>query len=171
MNYFNQTSERLIYRKLEKSDIESWTEFFVDNPNLPYFGIPDVSIEEKSRLWINMQLERYKGNSFGGLASICKETGKLIGTAGISKKEIEGKTEYEVAYSLKPKYWRQGYGTEMSSTMKQFAIENNIHNRVISIIHKDNIGSIKVSERNGMRHLFDTVYKEMPCLVYGIEIT
>ena len=171
MNYYNQQSERLTYRKLEKSDKESWAEFFIDNPNLPYLGIPhDLGIEEMSPMWLEIQFERYRETDFGGLAAVCKSTGDLIGITGLLVKEIEGQTEYEVAYSLKPKYWRQGYASEMSATMKQFAIDNKVHPRVISIIHKENIGSIKVAKKNNMRVLFETEFKEMPCFVYGIEI-
>ena len=39
MDYFNQESKRLIYRKLVEGDLESWTEFFIDNDRLPYLGM------------------------------------------------------------------------------------------------------------------------------------
>lgn len=171
MDYFNQESKRLIYRKLKESDVKSWAEFFIDNPNLPFLGIPqELSLAEMPKVWIDIQFERYAESGFGGLASVCKETGELIGISGISLKEIHGQTEYEIMYALKPEYWRQGYASEMSAMFKQFAIDNKINHRVISIIHKDNIGSQKVAEKNRMRILFETEYKEMPCLVYGVEI-
>ena len=171
MKYYEQESERLIYRKLVKSDNESWSEFFIDNPNLPYLGLPhNLSIEEMSPMWLEVQFERYRKTNFGGLAAVCKSTGDLIGITGLLVKEVKNQTEYEIAYSLKPKYWLQGYASEMSATMKQFATDNKIHSRVISIIHKDNIGSIKVAQKNAMQFLFSTEFKKLPCLVYGVEI-
>jgi len=171
MDYFNQESERLTYRRLEESDRGSWAEFFNNNPNIPYLGIPDdMPLEAMLDKWFGMQFERYNENGFGMLAAISKVTGELIGQTGILKKEINGQTEYEIAYSLKPKFWRQGYASEMSQTMKRFFIEHKINTRVISIIHKDNIGSVKVAQRNGMAHLFDVEYSGMDCFVYGVEV-
>ena len=42
MDYFNQQSERLVFRKLTKEDVPSWTEFFENNEFLGFLGI-DVS--------------------------------------------------------------------------------------------------------------------------------
>ena len=171
MDYFNQKSKRLVYRKLQESDVESWTEFFIDNPNLLYLGIPKgLARDQMAEEWIKTQFQRYQESGFGGLAATDKENDELIGITGLLKRDINGNIEYEVAYSLKPKYWRQGFGSEMSATMKQFAVDNRIHHRVISVIHKDNIGSIKIAQKNGMGYLFDTEYKGIACIVYGVEL-
>lgn len=171
MGYFNQQSERLIYRKLEPSDVTSWSEFFINNPNISYLGIPkELSVTEMNTKWFDIQWRRYKESGFGMLAATCKETGELIGQTGILKKEINHQTEYEIAYSLKPKYWRQGYASEMSDLMKQYFINNKVHHRMISIIHKGNISSIKVAQRNGMKILFEVEYAGMDCWVYGLML-
>ena len=39
LEYFNQESERLTFRKLTKNDIESWKDFFEGNDRLHYLGI------------------------------------------------------------------------------------------------------------------------------------
>ena len=171
MDYFNQESERLIFRKLTFLDESAWSDFFTDNPNLPFLGMPkSLTVREYPREWIALQLDRYQETGFGGLAAISKITGELIGISGIVKKTINKLEEYEVTYSLLPRYWRQGYGFEMASTMKQYAIRHKVHPRVISIIHKDNVGSIGVANKNGMTYLFDVSYKYMPCQVYGVSI-
>jgi RimJ/RimL family protein N-acetyltransferase len=170
VNYFNQESPRLIYRKLTYSDVSAWSEFFIDNQNLPFLGIPEnLSAREMPREWIAKQLDRYQETGFGGLAAISKTTGDLIGISGVVEKWINDHKEYEISYSLLPKYWRQGYGFEMASTMKQYAIRHKVHPRVISIIHKDNVGSIGVANKNGMAYLFDVKYQDMPCQVYGVS--
>lgn len=169
--YFNQESERLIYRKLSENDIVSWAEFFVDNPNLSYLGrdFPDDIIKASTK-WINVQLERYEQYGTGHIGVIEKDSGELIGMCGLLSREIEGNNEYEVAYSLKPKYWRKGYATEMARQMKKFGIEHRLAPRFVSMIHIENIGSIKVAENNGMKCLFESSYKDMPIFVYGTEM-
>jgi ribosomal-protein-alanine N-acetyltransferase len=169
-SYFDQESERLLYRKLTLDDVTEWAEFFLDNPNLAYLGnaFPEDTMEA-SKTWIDRQLGRYEEMGVGHLAVIEKKSGALIGMCGLLSREIEGQNEYEVAYSIKPAYWRQGFGTEMARRMKYFGIENKLAPRFVSMIHPENIGSIKVAENNGMSFLFKSSYMEMPVLVYGTK--
>ncbi len=175
-DYVELQTERLTMRRLTLDDAEEWSTFFEDNPNLLYLGLissnetKDYTNLDWAKKWINIQLERYKLSGFGMLALISKETGKLIGQAGILKKELDGKTEYEIAYSLIPKYWRKGLASEISAELVSYAIENRIHHRIISIIHVDNIGSQKVARNNNMSVLFETIYAEMNVSVYGRNI-
>ena len=121
-NYFKQESERLTFRKLTENDIPDWISFFINNDRLRFLGIdlaiPKAELAEK---WIMSQLERYKNSGFGHLAVELKESNEFIGMCGIIIRELEGKKEYEIAYSLKPNFWKKGYGTEMAKQMKKFA--------------------------------------------------
>jgi len=169
-SYFDQESERLLYRRLVEEDYKSWSEFFVDNPNLNYLGAdfgddPEAAAKE----WIHWQLERYENWGCGHLAVIEKASGEMIGMCGLLSREIEGKDEYEVAYSIKPAYWRKGYGTEMARHIKKFGIRNKLASRFVSMIHPENEGSIKVAINNGMKPLFPSTYKGIPVIVYGEE--
>ena len=170
-DYFEQESERLRYRKLSLEDIPEWAPFFIANPNLPYLGSafpPDT--EAAAREWIERQLERYSDWGMGHLGVIEKKSSEFIGMCGILAREIEGRDEYEIAYSLKPSYWRKGYGTEMARQMRRFGEQHKLAPRFVSMIHPDNEGSIKVARNNGMIFLFDSEYLGMPVVVYGDEI-
>lgn len=169
-NYFKQESERLIFRKLTKKDIPSWIEFFVNNDRLHFLGMDETKTkEELANDWIMMQFERYEKSGLGHLVAEIKATNEFIGLCGILPRELHGNEEYEIAYSLKPNYWKKGYGTEMAMQMKQFAYENINTKRFISIIHIDNIDSINVAKKNGMNVLFRTEFLGMIVDVYGIE--
>jgi len=119
MDYFNQESERLLFRKLTKEDIPNWIEFFDNNDRLKFLGI-DLSKtkEQHATDWIMMQLERYEKQGLGHLAAVIKETQEFIGVGGILPRELEGRKEYEIAYSLIPRFWKRGYGTELAIKMK-----------------------------------------------------
>lgn len=166
--YFNQQSERLIYRKLTKNDIESWVEFFENNDRLHFLGI-DLSKTHRDLAteWINKQLERYELQGLGFLALIEKSTGNFIGMTGIIPRELNNEVYYEIAYSIKPKYWNQGFATEATRQVKQHGIENNIAQQFISIIDKNNYQSINVAKKNGMHVLFEMEYLGMEVFVYG----
>ena len=102
--------------------------------------------------------------------AIDKETGAFIGQAGILQKELEGEIVHEVGYSIKPRFWRKGYATEMALKLKAFAEEHKVNSQVISIIHIDNIGSQKVARNNGMDILRKTTYREMPVYIFGVNL-
>lgn len=169
MNYFNQQTERLKFRKLKREDIPLWTTFFVDNDRLKYLGI-DLSKKPETHAteWIELQLERYEREGLGHLAVELKETDEFIGVGGIIPRVLENKNEFEIAYSLLPKFWKKGYGTELAKQMKKYGFEKIKTERFISIIDKENSDSINVARKNGMEVLFETTYLGMDVGVYGI---
>ena len=170
MNYFDQESKRLRFRKLSENDISGWIEFFEDNDRLHFLATDSTKTKDfLAKDWITRQLQRYKENGLGLLAVELKENGKFIGMGGIIPRELHGKNEYEIAYSLKPKFWKMGYGTEVAKQIKSFGFKNIETNRFISIIHIENSDSIHVAKKNGMHVLFRTEFMEMPVDVYGIE--
>jgi len=170
MDYYNQESVRLKFRKLTIEDIPAWVEFYIDNDRLKYIGIDSVENKELlAERWVKETLKRYENQEFGFLAVELKDSGDFIGMGGILLWELNGNMEHEIAYSLKPKYWGKGYATEIAQTIKNYCINNIDKNRFISIIHIDNIASAKVAKKNGMHVLFKTEFHKMPVDVYGIN--
>ena len=170
MDYFNQESERLIYRRLTEEDIPSWIEFFVDNDRLHFMGIDtNANKEDIAEEWINAQMHRNETQGLGHLAVITKDEGVFIGLGGILPRDLTGQKEYEVSYSLKPKYWGQGYGTEIAKTMKAYGTGNIETNRFISIIEITNTPSANVAKKNGMKILFKTEFRGMKVHVFGVN--
>jgi ribosomal-protein-alanine N-acetyltransferase len=66
-----------------------------------------------------------------------------------------------------PKYWGKGYATELAVGMKRYGLANNVSDKFISIIHKENVASMNVARKNGMTNLYETKYYEMPVFVFG----
>lgn len=170
MNYFKQESERLYFRKLTEADIQPWTEFFVDNDSLKFFGFDETkSHYELSEDWVMRQINRYEENGFGHLAVIEKSSDKLIGFGGLIYRDMDGKNYYEIGYSLIPANWGKGYGTEIAKQMRIYGSITNLADKFISIIHVDNQASMQVATKNGMIPLFETVFMELPVVVFGDE--
>lgn len=169
-NYFHQETERLIFRALTVEDISLWVDFFPNNPDVRFVGVDESKNEtplEISTNWINRQLQRYEEDGFGMLGVIEKETGDLIGLTGIISREIEGKHEKEIGYSYLPRTWGKGYATEAAQQMHAFGKANKLAERFISIIHIENLASMRVAEKNGMKPLFNTNYLDMEVIVFG----
>lgn len=172
MDYFKLESERLRFRKLTKEDIPGWMEFFIDNNRLQYLGLDlQKSKETLGEEWIKTQLSRYDNNGLGHLAVELKGNGDFIGMGGVIPRELSGKKEYEIAYSLKPKYWKNGYATEIARRMREFGSKMIDTNRFISIIDVANIESANVAKKNGMKVIFNTEYLGMKVNVFGVDKT
>ena len=168
MNYYNQESERFILRKLTEDDIETWAAFFVGNPDVRFVGIElKEDIIAHSKFWIDKQLARYKNNDYGLLAAIDKSTGKIVGQGGIMTRDLSGKKEFEIGYSVLPEYWGKGFATELAKQLKKFGLQNKVSEKFISIIHKENLASMAVATKNGMANLYETTFYEMEVFVFG----
>ena len=169
-DYFNQESERLIYRAVTLEDAEPWAKFFTNNPNLPYMGVPVQGTPiELGKWWMENQFKRYKEHGIGHLATCLKETNELIGMVGLLPKEIDDEPVIEIGYSLLPRFWRKGYGTEMAQQLKRFGKAHRNDGKYISMIHPDNVGSQKVARANGMVPLRDYVIRDLPVIIFGEE--
>ncbi len=167
-SYFNQSSERLTYRKLEEGDINSWGRFFENNDLLHYLGIDGSKGKDVLSVeWIDKQVGRYLNEGLGLLAVIDTESGALVGTCGLLPRTVNNQYELEVGYSFLPQYWGKGYATEAANQMREFGFANKMANRIISIIHVDNLDSIKVARKNKMTALFDYSFMEMPVTIFG----
>jgi len=169
-SYFEHNSERLYFRKLNNFDIPAWEEFFVNNNRLHFLGFePSKTNDVYAKEWIERQQDRYEKEGLGMLAVRLKSTDELIGLCGIILREIESKIIYEIGYSFIQKFWGKGYATEAAKHFKKIGVELGISERFVSLIHPDNIDSMKVAERNGMQVVGNSVFMEMPVVIYGDE--
>lgn len=169
--YFHLESERLKFRPLTEQDIPIWAEFFIDNDRLHFFDLSqDIDPLEQSTIWIQRQLNRYTSQNMGLLAVILKQQNVLIGVCGLIPRSFESGEELEIGYSFIPNYWGNGYATEAAIRMKDFARENKLSKRVISMIHPANVDSQSVAKRNGMHPAFDATYENTPVIVFASEI-
>jgi ribosomal-protein-alanine N-acetyltransferase len=160
LSYFNQESERLIYRKLHPLDLKIWVLFFEDRESLRFLGLDgSKSNEEMAKIWFEKQFVRYAESGTGMLAVIEKESQEMIGMSGVLLKELNGLNEYEIAYSFRPEFRGKGYATEAAKHMCIYAQAHIETDRFISIIHSENEKSKNVARKNGMTCLFQAEYR------------
>ena len=83
---------------------------------------------------------------------------------------IDEQEEYEITYSFFPSVWGNGYATELARTFIDYARENIESSRVISIIHTENIPSIRVAEKNQLTQVKKMEFMGMPVYIYGLSL-
>lgn len=165
----NQTSDRLIFRRLKPSDFEDWLPFYHDPRSTQYWeGLPADPIEACTSQFDRI-FERYEANLGGMNALISKESGELIGICGLLVQTVDEIKELEIGYSVLPKFWLQGFAFEAAQKCKEFAFKNNFTESLISIIHVANIPSQKVAQKNGMHLDKTTSYKNNPVHIFRVN--
>ncbi len=165
-----RTTDRLLIRKLEESDINFWKDFFIDNPSLPYLGINEtLPPEQNAREWIELQFKRYAEKQYGHHALVNKDSGEFLGMCGLLTQKIEDREEIEIGYSLLPNSWGKGYASEASQFFRDFGFEHENLDHIISVIDIRNTASQKVAVRNGM--ILDRQIKYGDLDVYIYQIT
>ncbi|HLO99443.1 MAG TPA: GNAT family N-acetyltransferase [Fimbriimonas sp.] len=144
------TTERLILRQWQPSDIEPCIEMNADAETMRYF--PSVLSPETTR----EHLARWSGliDQYGwGLFAVeSRETGEFVGTVGLvqTRDNMPFDPCVEIGWRLRREFWNQGFATEATTEVLRFAYSDLGLSRVISITAKINVPSQRVMEKIGL---------------------
>lgn len=157
----NQETERLLFRKLENVDFENWIELFRDEYTAKMLGMDHFKTpKERCEKWFEWTFHRYENNLGGQNVLILKESNQLVGQCGLLVREVENEFELEIAYSILPQFQGKGFAIEAVRKCRNFAFENQFHDRLVSIIIPENENSKNVALKNGMSFQKQIDYSE-----------
>jgi [ribosomal protein S5]-alanine N-acetyltransferase len=163
-------SLRLITRCLTPKDKGIWARFFNDALVGEFFPNPEKKTDsERADEWIDKQIKRYAEERYGLQALIEKETGNFVGQCGMLLQEVDGLHELEVGYHIFPEFRGMGYAAEAARLFLNYAFQNKQSGSVISIIHKNNLRSQRVAEKNGLKRGKETGWNTIPVYIYRIS--
>lgn len=159
---------RLYSRALDQDDVAEWARFLAHPVATQYFPKVEETPWERSQQWIDRQLGRYRESQTGLMALMHQDSQKWIGQCGLLAQEIDGANELEVGYHVFPEHWLQGYAIEAARAFRDYGFQNCDTPSIISIIHRDNVGSQAVATRNGMQREKACDFKGLDVYVYRI---
>lgn len=143
-------SERLIYRRTVKSDIDEF--FFIQlNPNLrKYLGMSKVGNNLiKNRDYFDEN--KYNDKDYYRWTIVKKEDNKILGCIYLNIHDKKAKTA-GIDYWIREDEWGCGYVTEAAKRILEFAFDTLNLNRIESCGAKDNPGTWKVMEHIGLKY-------------------
>lgn len=155
-------TERLLIRPFTEEDSEAMLEIqsnFVMTkytPDEPWRSIEDAKEFIKLVFWLYGS-EHHTFRHFFAVTE--KESGKLIGFCGVGGIEYN-RAENEVFYSIHSAYWGRGYATEAGRAMLEYGFERLELLKVIGAVHTENVASIRVIEKIGLKRI--GVIKDLP---------
>lgn len=147
-------TERCVIRELALDDLDKLFELYADEEITKYTeGLyPYEEEREFQTAYIN---NMYRFYGYGMWLVFSKETGELIGRAGLEHREYNGETELELGYVIGTRFQQQGYATEVCSRIIEVAKEVTDFSRINCLIEAENEASIGLVEKLGFAQLED----------------
>lgn len=142
------TTERLMLREMTQDDIGDLREIMQD-PRVVY-AYDHTFSDEDVQAWLERQWARYQRLGFGLWAIILKETGEMVGQAGLTMQPYNGGEVLEIGYLLKYDHWHKGYASEAARGCRDYAFNVLGQDKVHSVIKSDNYASMRVAQSVGM---------------------
>ncbi len=156
-------TERLFLRELEPNDSTGLSGILCDRESMKYY--PNAFSEEQVENWIDWNIKNYGIYNHGLWAVILKEGNTFIGDCGVTIQEIDGEKLPELGYHINKKYCNKGYATEAASACIVYAFETLGYDELFAYMKRDNVQSIRVAEKIGMKFV-----KYFTKIVMGIQV-
>lgn len=172
-------STRLILRPLTWDDFNFLNRIHSDQDVARFIGNGRPRSEAESRNWLEKTSHFYETEELGQLAVTLKSNNMIIGRCGLSPFEVEiiygnsfrmSKTPVqcfwgygsapdgirtlravELGYAFAKEFWGHGYATEAACIMRDYAFFNRKEKQIMSLIFPENIASIKVATKVGLK--------------------
>ena len=167
-------SARLTLRRIAPDDLPFFTRIHAIADVVRYTGHGLPRSAEESRQWLRSTLASYDEFELGQLAVVRKSDGALLGRCGLSDFVMEStaygqglargwfsrtqapaglqlRYECELGYTFDTAAWGQGYASEAATCVFAYARDVRRIPRVISVIRTDNVRSLRLAQRCGLR--------------------
>ncbi|MDR8412759.1 GNAT family N-acetyltransferase [Nonomuraea sp. 3-1Str] len=139
---------RLGFREMTPDDLDDMAALLGDPEVMRYY--PRTRTREEAGRWIEASLRSYAEHGHGLWLLTVRETGEFAGNCGLVRQTIEGEDFIEVGYLVPTALQGRGYATEAAAACRDHARDVLGVDRLISIIHPDNVPSQRVAEKNGL---------------------
>lgn len=142
-------TDRCIVREITEEDLDELYEVYGD-PSVTRYTEGLYEDREEERAYIKKYIERVYGfDGFGIWAVILKETGRLIGRAGISWRE--GYDSPELGYVIGVPYQKKGIATEVCRAILSYAVEGLGFRKIRVLFEEENAASLKLCRKLGFK--------------------
>lgn len=142
-------TNRLILRKITMNDSNDlFINWGSDIKTNEFLTFKCHESEDTTKKMINYWLKKYQNNGYEWGIEL-KDTKEVIGI--ISADTSYKYSTIEIGYSISSKYWNNGYTTEAIKEIINYLFKECNYKIIEAIIPSDNIASIKVAEKCGMK--------------------
>ena len=147
------TTERTILREMTTADLEELYQLYA-KPQMTDYTEALFSNHQMEKEYIEAYIENcYRFYGYGLWLVIEKESGRIIGRAGIENKTYEEqgetRTGLELGYLIDKDLWGRGLATEVCKKIMEFVRDGMGEHRLEVFIRPENAASIRVAKKLG----------------------
>jgi RimJ/RimL family protein N-acetyltransferase len=130
------------------------------DPEVTRFFPGGPRTEEQTRARLDGFVHDYDRVGFSKWAVVLRSSGDLIGRCGPTIQSVDGVDEVEIGYDLARQHWGRGLATEAAAAAVEHCFAGLGMTRVVSIIDPNNVPSLRVAQRLGMKHERDIEWRQ-----------
>jgi RimJ/RimL family protein N-acetyltransferase len=138
----------LLLRPWALEDADAWFNILQEDGILRYFPNQTPPSREKAEPYITHHLTHWRTRGYGHWAVVTRPDGQVVGWCGLEY--LTDLDETEVAYLLSKRVWGRGYATEAARAAVQFGFGSTGLEKIIGLVHPENLGSVHVLEKCGL---------------------
>lgn len=113
-------TERLTLRRIDHCDSSDMYEYSSNERTTKYLLWSPHASKYATRSIIDNMRRAYRAGEYFELAVVLRETGKMIGTCGITSVDAQNHT-VEIGYVISPDFWGMGIAAEAAAVMINFS--------------------------------------------------
>lgn len=163
---FEYQTERLVLRELQPEDAEALCRLDSDENVIRYTGETPFRDEADARRFIE-DYDHYDRYGFGRWAVEHREGGGFMGFCGLHR--LDGDAGVDLAFRFFREHWASGYATEASRACLQAGFHDFGLGDIIGRAMRENLPSISVLQKLGMRFRRMAEDQGVFWLIYGIS--
>jgi ribosomal-protein-alanine N-acetyltransferase len=148
MNIPSLETPDLLLRAWTPDDAETWFNILQEEGIQRYFPNPRPPARAKADAYIAHHIAHWQERGYGHWAVVTRPDDQVVGWNGLEY--LPELDETEVAYLLSHRVWGRGYATEATRLALRFGFETVGLEKIIGLVHPDNIASISVLEKCGL---------------------
>jgi RimJ/RimL family protein N-acetyltransferase len=153
---------RLRYFTLE--DFDDLFRIYSDSQVMQYLS---SRTKEQTQISLNKHIQHWEEHNFGMYAVIDKQSGTMIGRCGLGF--LENTPEVELGYVFDKLYWNMGLATEASKATLKYGFEEVKLDRIVAIAKPENIASVRVIQKVGMKYEKDAHHYGVDVVYYAVS--
>ncbi len=142
-------TKRLIIREYTSRDLTLIGTILMDRKTMAFWPVPFT--KDQVQNWLKTNVEPYRGSGLGRFVVVLRETNQVIGDAGITKSDIDGRVEWDLGYIIHADFWGHGYGKEVADALLSYAFRYTDIERIVTHFAQDHQYSRSVAESIGMQ--------------------
>lgn len=144
-------TRRCVVREFAMEDLDALFDLYA-KPGMTDFVEPLYSYEEEAAYEEAYIKHRYRYYGYGMWLVFDKESGKLIGRAGLENRDYPEGTAIELGYMIAPEYQGKGYATEVCRAILTYAKEELEAESVNCLVDEKNVPSVRLVEKLGFTY-------------------